>query len=247
MYKFFVNNEQISDKHIEIRESDVNHIVNVLRLGVGSKVIVCDKQNSISYMVEIEKLEKEKVLGLIIEKIEDTTETYINIDLFQGLPKADKMEYIIQKGTELGVKNIFPVILERCIVKIDEKSIVKKIDRWQKIAEVAAKQSKRDIVPKIENVINLENICKNIDKYDIIILAYENENKTSLKEELKKLNKNKKLNIGIIIGPEGGFSEREIQRLVECGTKCVSLGKRILRTETASIVAISNIIYEFEL
>ena len=185
MYKFFVNNEQISGKHIEIRGSDVNHIVNVLRLGVGSKVIVCDKQNSISYMVEIEKLEKEKVLGLIIEKIEDTTETYINIDLFQGLPKADKMEYIIQKGTELGVKNIFPVILERCIVKIDEKSIVKKIDRWQKIAEVAAKQSKRDIVPKIENVINLENICKNIDKYDIIILAYENENKTSLKEELK--------------------------------------------------------------
>ena len=219
MYKFFVNNEQISGKYIEIRGSDVNHIVNVLRLGVGSKVIVCDKQNSISYMVEIEKLEKEKVLGLIIEKIEDTTETYINIDLFQGLPKADKMEYIIQKGTELGVKNIFPVILERCIVKIDEKSIVKKI----------------------------ENICKNIDKYDIIILAYENENKTSLKEELKKLNKNKKLNIGIIIGPEGGFSEREIQRLVECGTKCVSLGKRILRTETASIVAISNIIYEFEL
>ena len=107
MYKFFVNNEQISGKYIEIRGSDVNHIVNVLRLGVGSKVIVCDKQNSISYMVEIEKLEKEKVLGLIIEKIEDTTETYINIDLFQGLPKADKMEYIIQKGTELGVKNIF--------------------------------------------------------------------------------------------------------------------------------------------
>ena len=241
MYKFFVNSEQIFEKQIEINGSDVNHIVNVLRLNIGNKIIVCDRESSISYIAEIESIDKERVVGHIVEEVEDTTEAGVSIDLFQGLPKADKMEYIIQKTTELGVKRIFPVAMDRCIVKIDGKSETKKLDRWQKIAEVAAKQSKRDVVPKIEN------ICQNMGKYDIILLAYENENKISLKEELRNLNRNKELKIGVVIGPEGGFSEGEVQKLVNAGARCVSLGKRILRTETAPIVAIANIIYEFEL
>ena len=247
MYKFFVNSEQISDKCVEINGSDVNHIVNVLRLDIGNKIIVCDKQKSISYIVKIKEISQEKVIGQITEKIESTTETGINIDLYQGLPKADKMEYIIQKTTEIGVKRIFPVAFERCIVKIDGKSAPKKLERWQKIAEVAAKQSKRDVVPKIENIINLENICQNIYKYDIILIAYENEGKINLKKELRNLNKNENLSIGVVVGPEGGFSESEVQKLVDSGAKCISLGKRILRTETAPIVVIANIIYEFEL
>lgn len=247
MYKFFVNSGQIFGERFEINGSDVNHIVNVLRLNSGNKIIVCDRESSISYIAEIESIDKERVVGHIVEEVEDTTEAGVSIDLFQGLPKADKMEYIIQKTTELGVKRIFPVAMDRCIVKIDGKSETKKLDRWQKIAEVAAKQSKRDVVPKIENIFNLENICQNMGKYDIILLAYENENKISLKEELRNLNRNKELKIGVVIGPEGGFSEGEVQKLVNAGARCVSLGKRILRTETAPIVAIANIIYEFEL
>ena len=247
MYKFFVNDKQINQKNIEITGNDIKHILNVLRLGKNDKIIVCNKQTSKSYICEINKIEKNVVKCLIVNEIEETNETKISIDLFQGLPKSDKMEFIIQKTTELGVKNIIPVAFERSIVKLDSKSESKKIDRWQKIAEVAAKQSKRDIVPIVEGVINLENICKNINKYDIILLAYENEDKITLKEELCKLNRNKDLKIGVIIGPEGGFAESEVQKLVEAGAKCVSLGKRILRTETAPIVVIGNIIYEFEM
>ena len=121
------------------------------------------------------------------------------------------------------------------------------MDRWKKIAEAAAKQSKRDIISSIENVINIENICQNIEKYDIILLAYENEQNNTLKYELQKLDKNKKLSIGVIIGPEGGLSEKEVDKLITAGAKCVSLGKRILRTETAPLVVLSDIIYEFEL
>ena len=247
MYKFFVDNEQICGKNVKIMGSDVSHIVNVLRLNIGNTIIVCDKQTSNSYKTEIKSIDKEHVLCTITEEILDTTEPIVHIDLFQGLPKADKMEYIIQKTTELGVKSIFPVMLDRCIVKIENKSELKKLDRWRKIAEVAAKQSKRDIIPKIENIINLESICKKIDEYDIILLAYENENKTKLKEVIRNLSIKEELKIGVIIGPEGGFSEGEVEKLVAAGAKCISLGKRILRTETAPIVAISNIIYEFEL
>lgn len=157
------------------------------------------------------------------------------------------MEYIIQKTTEIGVKNIYPVALERCVVKLDKKDENKKILRWEKIAEAAAKQSKRDFIPQIQNVINLENICKNVPKYDIILLAYENEEGNTIKTELQKIKKRDNVNIGVVIGPEGGFTEKEVNTLIASGAKCITLGKRILRTETAPIVLLSDIIYEFEL
>ena len=119
--------------------------------------------------------------------------------------------------------------------------------RWQKIAESAAKQSKRDFIPTVENIINLENICKNISKYDIILLAYENEESITIKQELQKIDKRENTNIGVVIGPEGGFTEKEVDTLIKAGAKCVTLGKRILRTETAPLVMLSDIIYEFEL
>lgn len=254
MYKFFVPKDQIKENEIYITGTDVNHISNVLRLKLNDKILISsketDNETEKAYVSEIVKFSKDLVVCRIIDIEAKSVESNVNIDLYQGLPKADKMEYIIQKTTELGVKRIIPVDMKRCVVKIDTKSEAKKIDRWQKIAEVAAKQSKRDIIPKIENIIKIEGLCKNTTKYDIILLAYENENKTTLKDELQELKKNidsKKLNIGIIIGPEGGLSEIEVNKLIDANAKCVSLGKRILRTETAPIVMISDIIYEFEL
>lgn len=247
MYKFFVSNNQIKDKKITIVGEDVNHIKNVLRLNIDEKIIICNKNTAKSYIASILNISKEKIACNIIEENSSTTESNVNIDLFQGLPKSDKMEYIIQKTTELGVKHIYPVVLERCVVKIDKKDESKKISRWQKIAESAAKQSKRDFIPTVENIINLENICKNISKYDIILLAYENEESNTIKQELQKIDKRENTNIGVVIGPEGGFTEKEVDTLIKAGAKCVTLGKRILRTETAPLVMLSDIIYEFEL
>ncbi len=247
MYKFFVLENQIQDNIVKILGEDVRHITNVLRLKEKEKLIVCNKDTGVSYISEITNIFKENIECKILEKELITTESNIHIDIYQALPKLDKMEYIIQKATEIGAKKIIPVVMERCIVKLDEKNTIKKIERWQKIAEVAAKQSKRDVIPKIENVVNITNICNIVQQYDIILIAYENEESNTLKNELKKLNKEKELKIGIVIGPEGGISEKEIEKLVKCGAKCITLGKRILRTETASLVILSDIIYEFEL
>lgn len=247
MYKFFISQKQVDGEIATIIGEDINHISNVLRLEKNDKIILCNKDEGKSYISEITQIEKAYILCKMLEEISETTESNVNIDLFQGLPKSDKMEYIIQKTTEIGVKNIYPVNLERCIVKLDNKTEAKKIDRWQKIAEIAAKQSKRDIIPEIKNVINLKKICQNAKEYDIILIAYENENKITIKDVLKSLDKRKKINIGIVIGPEGGLSENEVTELMEAGAKSVSLGKRILRTETAPLVMISDIIYEFEL
>ena len=170
----------------------------------------------------------------------------MEIHLYQGLPKADKMELIIQKTTELGIYKIIPVDMVRCVVKLDEKDIKKKIERWQKIAEGAAKQSKRDIIPKIENKLKLKDLINKIKEYDIFIVAYEEEEEKTLKQVLKKLENKNNYKIGILIGPEGGIDLKEIEILKENGAIIVTLGKRILRTETAPIAMVSNILYELE-
>ena len=247
MYKFFVADNQIKNGEAKIIGEDVKHIKDVLRLNEGEKIIICNKDAGISYNSSIETVSKEEVVCKIIAESEIGTEPIVNVDIYQGLPKADKMEYIIQKTTEIGVKNIYPVALERCVVKLDKKDAEKKLVRWNKIAEAAAKQSKRDYIPRIKEVINLENICKNIPNYDIILLAYENEKGNTIKAELQKIAKHENLNIGVIIGPEGGITEKEANTLIDAGAKCVTLGNRILRAETAPIVVLSDIIYEFEL
>lgn len=247
MYKFFVSDNQIQEEVVKIVGEDVKHIANVLRLKPLEEIIVGNKDTGKSYISQIIEIEREYVICHKKEEVSDSTESIVAIDLFQGLPKMDKMEYIIQKATEIGVKTIYPVALERCIVKLDSKSEKKKIERWQKIAEVAAKQSKRDYIPCIKNVINVKNICQNMKKYDMIVIAYENEETITLKEVLKQLDRKKDLKIGIVIGPEGGLSRSEVEQLIDAGAKSVTLGKRILRTETASLVILSDIIYEFEL
>ena len=193
MYKFFVTKNQIEESKAKIVGKDVNHIANVLRLNKTDKIILCNKDENISYEAEITQISKEYIICSIISKILENVESNVSVDIYQGIPKMDKMEYIIQKATELGVKNIYPVTMDRCIVKLDNKTSNKKIERWNKIAEVAAKQSKRDFIPNIENFINIDNICKNAEKYDIILIAYENEKAVTLKDEIKKLNKNENL------------------------------------------------------
>lgn len=244
MQKFFVKNNQIENNIINILEDDVNHIINVLRLKKEDEIQVCNQDTSENYIVKITEYSKEKVSCEIIEKIESKVETNINITIYQGIPKADKMELIIQKTTEIGVKNIVPVAMERSIVKLNEKDAKKKIERWQKIAEVASKQSKRDIIPQIGNIIKISEMCDIIKEYDLFIVAYENEEQVSLKTILKENKDVKK--IGILVGPEGGIDNKEIEKLKQRGAILVSLGKRILRTETAPIVIASNIIYELE-
>ena len=156
------------------------------------------------------------------------------------------MELIIQKATELGVKNIIPTDMERCVSKISGKDEIKKIERWQKIAEVAAKQSGRDIIPKIENVTKINQICENINDFDMIIVPYEKEEVYSFKDAIEELKNDKKINktIGIVIGPEGGFEYKEIELLKNAGAKIVTLGTRILRTETVALAMASVIMYE---
>lgn len=243
MPKFFVKTNQIQNNIINILGTDVNHIVNVLRLKIDDEIQVCDEDNSINYKSKIIEINKENVKCKIIEKINSNAEANIHINILQGLPKTEKMELIIQKCTELGVKEITPVQMERCVVKLDKKSESKKQERWQKIAEVAAKQSRRDKIPKVNNVTTIKNICNVIENYDIVLVPYENEKNITLKEVLEELPK-KDLKIAIVIGPEGGFEEKEIEMLEQSGSKIVTLGNRILRTETVAIAMTSVILYK---
>ena len=169
MSKFFVKTEQIENNNIIINGDDVNHIINVLRMKKGDEIQVCNQETGDNYNAQITQYTKNEVDCEIIERINKTTESNVNITLFQGLPKFEKMELIIQKNTEVGVKRIVPVIMERTVVKIDEKVASKKLERWQKIAEIAAKQSMRDIIPNIDNITKLKEI--DTTEYDVVLVA----------------------------------------------------------------------------
>ena len=247
MPKFFVKTNQIEENKIKIIDEDVKHINQVLRAKVGEELTICNLDTTLNYITTISQITPEYVMCDIQDCIKSFVESKVHVTIFQGLPKADKMEYIIQKSTELGAVKIVPVEMVRCVVKLDNKKEDKKIERWQKIAESAAKQSGRDLIPKVEMPININDLCKMIKDFDAVILAYEEEKENTLKNELKKLNKNESINIGVIIGPEGGIDKSEIEKLANAGAKVVTLGKRILRTATASLNIISNIMYEYEM
>lgn len=248
MPRFFVKTEQINQPYIYIKNEDVNHIKNVLRKKVEDKIEVCNQETGDAYLCEIEQLDDNEILTKIIEKLNET-ETNIKIDIYQGLPKAEKMELIIQKSVELGVNSIIPVSLKRCVVKLEGKDQNKKIERWQKIAESAAKQCGRNIIPKIENIIKIKQFEELSKNYDSLIVAYENEKEYTLKQEIQKIKQSnkKELKIAVVIGPEGGLAEEEIETLKNYGAKIVTLGKRILRTETVALNILSILMYELEM
>lgn len=248
MPKFFVKQEQIKENKIEIIGNDVNHIKNVLRGKIGEEITVCNENTAKDYQCEIAKIEEEKIYLKIKKELENNVESNIKVTIFQGLPKAEKMELVIQKSVELGTFDITPVEMRRCVVKLKEKDKEKKLQRWQKISEVAAKQCGRNIIPKINKIENLKTICQNFKEYDIVLVAYEKEKSTTLKQELKTICKKDKkdVKIAIVIGPEGGIEKEEIEILQENGAKIITLGKRILRTETVALNMLSVIMYELE-
>lgn len=249
MPKFFVSSQAIKGKQIYVIGEDVNHIKNVLRKKIGDTLTICNQEEAIDYLCEITNLKEKEIQCMILEEIKTKVESNIQVSIWQGLPKADKMELIIQKSVELGTFDITPIEMKRCIVKLQEKDKKKKLERWQKIAEVAAKQCGRNKISTINDIIPIKNICQLCQQYDIVLVAYEKEKENKLRYELEKLkasSKKQDLKIAVLIGPEGGIDETEIEQLKEKGAKIVTLGKRILRTETVALHVLSIIMYELE-
>ncbi len=252
MTTFFIEKSQIDENNIFINGEDAHHIKNVLRYKINDELKICDEAKNTYYAKISEFLENSIKLD-IIKKEEEKEEKLPQISLYQGIPKADKMDFIVQKCTELGVFEIIPTSMERSIAKLDEKNAKSKIERWQKIAKEASMQSGRNYIPKISDKIYFKNIIENIEKYDIVLLPYENEKVVTLKGELMSFKdsiKGKKdCKIAIIIGPEGGISKEEVDFLANNSSKVkiISLGNNILRTETASIASVAMILYEFSL
>lgn len=236
MHNFFVDESQKQNNRYLIKGADYNHIINVLRMDIGDSFLV--SYDGKSDLCKIEAFDAETVTALITEENYQNTELPLNIYLFQGLPKGDKMEFIIQKSVELGVFAVVPTEMNRCVVKLDEKKKKSKVARWQAIAESAAKQSKRNYIPKIFDVLSYKQALKMAEELDLLIVPYENEDgMTATKQVFENLKDCK--SVGILIGSEGGFDESEINIAKEIGGKVISLGKRILRTETAAITSVA--------
>ena len=235
MYNFFfVENQKLNNKYV-ITGTDFNHIKNVLRMGVGDTFLVSD--DGISNLCEIESFESDSVIAKIIEENYNDTSLPISIYLFQGLPKGDKMELIIQKTVELGVECIVPVEMSRCVVKLDDKKKKSKVSRWQSISESAAKQSKCNRIPEISDVLTYKQALEKAKDLDLLLVPYESKNgMEDTKDALSQIKSG--MSVGILIGPEGGFDEKEVEQAFEIGGKVISLGKRILRTETAAITSV---------
>lgn len=236
MYNFFVKENQKQNNCYFIDGTDYNHIKNVLRMVVGDSFLV--SENGVSNLCEIESFETDFVVARIIEENFNDTNLPIKIHLFQGLPKGDKMELIIQKTVELGVESIIPVEMSRCVVKIDDKKKKSKQQRWQAISESAAKQSKRNTIPEIEEIVTYKQAIARAKEMDLFLVPYESKNgMEDTKNALSQLKSG--MSVGILIGPEGGFDEKEVEMAFENGGNVVSLGKRVLRTETAAITSVS--------
>lgn len=239
---FFVDKDKIKNDYIYIESSDVNHIKNVLRKNVGDILNVVSE--NVIYKSEISEITQNQVVCKILDK-QEKKKSNVELTIFQGLAKADKIEYIIQKCTELGVSEIVPVEMKRCVVKLDDKDKLKKIDRWRKIAEVAAKQSLRNDILKVEKILSFSLLLEEIKNYDLVILAYEKEKSVTLKSVLKDIDDSIS-KIAVIIGPEGGIDEEEAEILINNNAKSITLGERILRTETAPVAISAMMMYELE-
>lgn len=242
MPRFFIEKSDISENQVLLSGENMHHLINVLRCEIGEEVTVCDKCG-IDYHCTLQSIEKD----CAVLKIEDITgtssEPSVEITLYQGLPKGDKLSYITEKSVEAGVFKIIPVSMKRSVVKLSKKDFQKKKERLLKVSLSAAKQSGRGVVPEIEDLIEFKDIIPHIKDYDAVIFPYENAKDVTLKSFIREKEFKK---VAVIIGPEGGFSEEEAELLVNENVVPVTLGARILRTETAGIATIFNILYETE-
>lgn len=245
MYRFFVEPSQINENQIFIKGSDVNHIKNVLRMKLKEEILISSGEDK-EYTCYIEEMGEEEIIAHIMYVQEAGYELSSKIYLFQGLPKSDKMELIIQKAVELGVHQVIPVASKRAVVKLDKKKEEKKITRWQAISESAAKQSKRMYVPEITNVMSFQQAVDYAGKLDIVLFPYElADGMKKTKEIIGKIKPGQ--SVGIFIGPEGGFEESEVALAKEkADAQVITLGKRILRTETAGLTVLAILMYTLE-
>lgn len=244
MQHFFVVPDQVRDGYIEITGSDVNHMKNVLRMKVGEQLEISDGNNK-KYLCEIETLGTDLVTVQILEERKAENELPSKLFLFQGLPKSDKMELIVQKAVELGVWELIPVATKRAVVKLDEKKAVKKRERWNGISESAAKQAGRNIIPQVKPVMNFREALRYAADLDVLLIPYElAEGILDTKERIRQIQPGQ--SVGIFIGPEGGFEREEVELAMEAGAYPVTLGKRILRTETAGMTMLSVLMYHLE-
>lgn len=244
MYRFFIEEGIQSGQDIHISGADYNHIRHVLRMKAGEQVLLSDGQDR-EYLCEIIGFEEKEVLLRILDIMGTSRELPTEITLFQGLPKGDKMEQIIQKTVELGVYRIVPVAMKRCIVRLDDKKAAKKVERWHGIALSAAKQSKRGIVPEVSPVLSWEEAWKLAASMDACLIPYENAEGIEGARSMVKAMRGKR-SIGIFIGPEGGFDDAEIAQALQQGGQTMTLGRRILRTETAGMAMLSILMFALE-
>ena len=244
MSHFFINSSQVGKDLLTIVGDDVNHMKNVLRMRSGEAFTAAD-ENGIFYRCEVEELDKQQVTAKILWKEEGSSELSSRIYLFQGLPKSDKMELIIQKAVELGAYQIVPVATRRAIVKLDAKKEASKLKRWQAIAEGAAKQSGRMLIPEISEVKTYKEALQMAKQLDVNVIPYEcAKGMAGTREIFQSIKPG--MSVGIFIGPEGGFEESEVEMAKELGITPVTLGKRILRTETAGLTTLSILMYLLE-
>ncbi len=245
MYQFFVEPGQIQGDRIIITGKDVNHIKNVLRMRCGEEISVSNGVDGKEYRCGIEELGEDEIICELRFIREEGAELPSKVYLFQGLPKADKMELIIQKAVELGVYEIIPVATKRSVVKLDEKKARNRILRWQGIAEAAAKQSKRGIIPQIQNVMSFKEAVKYSSYAKVKIIPYElSEGMEKTREIIESTKPGE--DIAVFIGPEGGFDKEEIEEALRQGIIPITLGRRILRTETAGMTVLSILMYHLE-
>lgn len=244
MHRFFIPKENLEQESKTAKitdKDDFKHASKALRIEPGENIELCD-DNGMEHICEVLSLEDGVVECKVLGSEMNKRESALDITLFQGMPKGDKLELIIQKTTELGILNVVPVQMKRSVVKWkDDKSAAKKLERWNKIAFEAAKQSKRGRIPTVDSPLTVKQLKDQLEQYDLVILPYENEEAQGIGKVITSVQDIKK--IGIIIGPEGGFSEEEVQMLSEGGAKSVKLGPRILRTETAGVVTVALVQY----
>ena len=244
MYRFYIGQDQIQEE-IHILDSDVNHIRNVLRLEPGDWLVACDGEGT-DYVCRIQSLSPDDVTLSIEKKQESGTELDTRITLFQGIPKKDKMEFIIQKAVELGVYEIVPVMMKRCVVKLSEdKKIKKKTERWQAIAEAAAKQCDRGIIPVVHEPVTMGQAFDMASSLEYNMIPYELQNGIQVSRQIVD-EACAKESVGIFIGPEGGLEKDEVDRAVAIGAEPITLGKRILRTETAGMALLSIMMFQLQ-
>lgn len=244
--RFVVDSENIGTNTVYIdNREDLRHMIKVLRLGEGDEIDISDGSQW-EYKAVIVKLTADGAEAEIRDKQKFAREPEIKVTLFQGIPKQGKMESIVQKSVELGVEKIVPVFMDRTVV-VDKGNFDKKIQRWQKISGEAVKQCRRGIVPEVSAAVNSRDMTKRFSDFDLVLFPYENEEGRTIKDALRSCDSRRIKSMAVIIGPEGGFSQEEALNIAAAGGISVSLGKTILRTETAGMAALAMIMYELEL